>query len=166
MDHNEMVTYGRNGYLRQASTGSHNHQIHPHHSATRCFRVRPDIIDRLDDVSALQYHHEGPYDAACAERNHYNQSSPIHDCLHRHRPLDGVAFYPPGVTDPEGNTYHYPEGSNMNFMWDPGMKFTSADFANDPFYSEDRVGPLRRIGSLRKLQKALSTYKCLRKVAA
>ncbi|KAN0075066.1 hypothetical protein V8E54_007677 [Elaphomyces granulatus] len=87
------------------------------------------VIDRLDDVSELQYHHEGPYDSA--------------------------SFYPPGVTSPEGNTYDYSEGSNMhmtdrdmNFMWIPGTKFTDADFANDPFYSGDQVGLLRGIGSL------------------
>ena len=116
--------------------------VTPYHS-----RVHADIIDRLDDVSGLQYHHEGPYDAACAEKNQSGQSSPvaalshsnaeilkatppykIDDCLHSHRPLDGVAFYPPGATDPEGNTYDYSEGSNMhmtdrdmNFMWIPGM---------------------------------------------
>ncbi|KAN0072207.1 hypothetical protein V8E54_009936 [Elaphomyces granulatus] len=79
------------------------------------------MIDRLEDVSVLQYHHEGPYDAACAERNKASQYRPvatlsdsnaeilkatppykIDDCLHCHHPLDGVAFYPPGVTDPEG----------------------------------------------------------------
>ncbi|KAN0072215.1 hypothetical protein V8E54_009944 [Elaphomyces granulatus] len=161
---------------------------HHHPTAARRFRVRPDIIDRLDDVSALQYHHEGPYDAACADRNNRNQSSPvaalrdsnaeilkatplykIDDCLHRHHPLDGVAFYPPGVTDPEGNTYQYSEGSNMmtepdmTFTRDPGMKFTDADFANDPFYKGDRFGPLRGIRSLRK---ALSLCKRLRKATA
>jgi hypothetical protein len=40
----------------QASSGNY------HHHAARRFRVRPDIIDRLDDVS-LQYHHEGPYES-------------------------------------------------------------------------------------------------------
>ncbi|KAN0072840.1 hypothetical protein V8E54_008954 [Elaphomyces granulatus] len=144
-------------------------------------RVHADIIDRLDDVSGLQYHHEGPYDVACAEKNQSDQSSPvaalshsnteilkatppykINDSLHCHRPLDGVAFYPPGATDPEGNTYDYSEGSDMhmtdrdmNFMWIPGIKFTDADFANDPFYSGDRVGLLRGIGSLlNRLRKA------------
>jgi len=93
----------------------------------------------------------------------------IDDCLHRHHPLDGIAFYPPGITDPEVNTYQYSEGSNMmtepdmSFMRDLGMKFTNVDFANDPFYSGDRVGPLRRIRSLRK---ALSPCKRLRKATA
>ena len=172
--------------------------VTPYHS-----RVHADIIDRLDDVSGLQYHHEGPYDAACAEKNQSGQSSPvaalshsnaeilkatppykIDDCLHSHRPLDGVAFYPPGATDPEGNTYDYMTDRDMNFMWIPGMvschamrqpslapdrslrsalanhgisqqKFTDADFANDPFYSGDRVGLLRGIGSLvNRLRKA------------
>ncbi|KAN0068915.1 hypothetical protein V8E54_013084 [Elaphomyces granulatus] len=30
----------------------------------------------------------------------------IDGSLHRHRSLDGITFYPPGVTDPEGNTLH------------------------------------------------------------
>ncbi|KAN0072214.1 hypothetical protein V8E54_009943 [Elaphomyces granulatus] len=152
------------------------------HHAARRFRVRPDIIDRLDGVS-LQYHHEGPYDAVCADRNNCSKFSPvaalsdsnaeilkatppykIEDCLYGHHPLDGVAFYrAPGVTDPEGNTYQYPEGSNMMTETDTGSrdsklhKFTDVDFANDPFYSRD---PLRGIRSLRK---ALSLYKRLRK---
>jgi Pal1 cell morphology protein len=134
---------GRKGHPHRASIGSHNNH---HHAAHRRFRVRPDIIDRLDDVSGPQYHHEGPYDAACAERNNCSQSSPvaalrdsnaeilkatppykIDDCLRRHRPLDGVAFYPPGTTDLEGNTYRYYEGSNVmteldtNFIWSPRM---------------------------------------------
>jgi hypothetical protein len=37
----------------------------------------PDVIDRLDDVSELQYRHEGPYDAACAKRNKCSQFSPV-----------------------------------------------------------------------------------------
>ncbi|KAN0066998.1 hypothetical protein V8E54_014922 [Elaphomyces granulatus] len=160
----------------EAVTRYHSHNRH-HHDTAR--RVHPDVIDRLDDVSKLQYHHEGPYDAACAERNNCSQSSPvaalhesnaeilkatppykIDDCLHCHRPLDGVAFYPPGVTDPEGNDYDYSEGFNimtepdMNFMWIPRMqKFTDADFAHDPFYSGDRVGPLRGIRSLLSKKK-------------
>jgi len=179
---------GRKGHLHRASTGDYHSHNHHRHTSSRRSRVRPDIIDRLDDVSELQYHHEGPYDAVCAERNSYIQSSPlaalrdsnaeilkatppykIDDCLRRHHPLDGVAFYSPGITDPEGNTYHYFEGSNMmteldtNFVRDPGMKFTDADFANDPFYSVDQVGPLKRISSLRR---ALSLRRHLRKVTA
>jgi len=115
---------------------------YPRHSQL----VQPDIIDRLDDVTNFSYHHEGPYDAARPERNRYVQSSPLEavkesnaealratphhkiaDALNSHRPLDGVAFYPPGTTDRNGQEYSYEEGSNMmndfsgNFMRIPGM---------------------------------------------
>lgn len=107
--------------------------------------VNPDIIDQLDDVTNYSYHHEGPYDAVCPERNRVSQRSPLEavresneealratprdkiiDCLNSHRPLDGVAFFPPGETDRYGQTYSYEEGSNMmndygNFMRTPGQ---------------------------------------------
>ena len=107
--------------------------------------VNPDVIDRLDSASFYQYHHEGPYDAVYAERNYHTKQSPveavknstaealkatpkdkIRDCIDSHRPLDGVAFYPPGHTDMEGRTYEYEEGTNMmndygNFMRCPGQ---------------------------------------------
>ncbi|KAA8642305.1 hypothetical protein EYZ11_002917 [Aspergillus tanneri] len=133
--------------------------------------VNPDIIDRLDDAAIYQYHHEGPYDVVYAERNHDSKSSPvealrssnaetlkatppekIRDCLDSHRPLEGVAFYPPGHTDREGRAYEYEEGTNMmndygNFMRCPGLKFTDEDFKNDPFYNQPLPKPF---ASLRK----------------
>lgn len=94
--------------------------------------VNPDIIDELDDVTSYSYHHEGPYDAVCPERNRVSHHSPLEavresneealratprdkivDCLHSHRPLDGTAYFPPGTTDRDGQTYEYEEGSNM-----------------------------------------------------
>lgn len=51
----------------------------------------------------------------------------IADCIWHSRPLDGVAYYPPGSTDPDGNTYDYEEGWNMmtedrgDFRRWPGM---------------------------------------------
>jgi hypothetical protein len=94
--------------------------------------VNPDIIDELDDVTSYSYHHEGPYDAVCPERNRVSHNSPLEavresneealratprdkiiDSLHSHRPLDGTAFFPPGTTDRDGQTYEYEEGSNM-----------------------------------------------------
>lgn len=94
--------------------------------------VNPDIIDELDDVTSYSYHHEGPYDAVCPERNRVSHHSPLEavrasneealratprdkiiDSLHSHRPLDGTAFFPPGTTDRDGQTYEYEEGSNM-----------------------------------------------------
>ncbi|KAL4923441.1 uncharacterized protein BDV17DRAFT_276989 [Aspergillus undulatus] len=121
--------------------------------------VNPDIIDRLDTASRFSYHHEGPYDAVYPERNKIALHSPIDalresneealratphhkiaDSVNRHRPLDGVAYFPPGHTDHEGQTYEYEEGHNMmndygNFSRFPGFKFTDEDFKNDPFYN-------------------------------
>ncbi|KAE8145749.1 hypothetical protein BDV25DRAFT_163956 [Aspergillus avenaceus] len=139
--------------------------------------VNPDIIDRLDDAGFCQYHHEGPYDAARPEKNTNSKMSPleavkgtneealkatpedrIRDCIDSHRPLDGVAYYPPGTTDREGQTYNYQEGANMmndygNFMRFPGMKFTDKDFENDPFYNSPLPRPfaaLRKAFSRRR----------------
>ena len=116
-----------------------------HKSLRHSQLVQPDIIDQLDNVTAFSYHHEGPYDAARPERNRFSQSSPLEavresnaealratpqhkiaDAVNSHRPLDGVAFYPPGTTDRNGQEYCYEEGSNMmndfagNFMRLPG----------------------------------------------
>lgn len=106
--------------------------------------MNPDIIDELDNAALYSYHHEGPYDAVYPERNRISKHSPVEavrdsneaalratprhkiaDSLSSHRPLDGTAFYPPGVTDREGHTYDYEEGSNFmneygNFMRLPG----------------------------------------------
>ncbi|KAF7594968.1 hypothetical protein BBP40_007776 [Aspergillus hancockii] len=139
--------------------------------------VNPDVIDRLDSASFVQYHHEGPYDAVYPERNLDSKVSPIEavrrtneealkatpgdkikDCFNKHRPLDGVAYYPPGSTDRGGQTYDYEEGDNMmndygNFTRCPGMKFTDEDFKNDPFYNTPLPRPfasLRKRLSLRR----------------
>ncbi|PGH03366.1 hypothetical protein GX51_04097 [Blastomyces parvus] len=135
----------------------------PRHNSTY---LPPDVIDLLDDITPFHYHHEGPYDAASHFRNRSSSrsssrrsSNPIDalkssneealkatppgkiaDCIWNARPLDGVAFYPPGSTDPAGNTYDYEEGWNMmtedrgNFKRWPGMKFRDEDFKNDPAY--------------------------------
>ncbi|KAL4752117.1 hypothetical protein BDW72DRAFT_75214 [Aspergillus terricola var. indicus] len=116
--------------------------------------VNPDVIDRMDTAAQFSYHHEGPYDAVYPERNRISIHSPldalresneealkatprhmIADAIGRRRPLDGVAFYPSGYTDPEGQTYDYEEGPNL--MADsclfPRQRFTDEDFRNDPF---------------------------------
>ncbi|KAL1999474.1 hypothetical protein VTN02DRAFT_4453 [Thermoascus thermophilus] len=165
---------------------SNVHETNPyrrrhHHSSRSKTRVRPDVIDRLDDVGDFQYHHEGPYDAVYPERNRNSKKSPIEalkesneealratpidkimDSIERHRPLDGVAFYPPGHTDREGRTYNYTESTNMvaeeygNFVRVPGFKFTDEDFQNDPFYQDSLRQPKRRpslrrvLGTLRR----------------
>ena len=89
--------------------------------------VGPDTIDSLDTVGGA-YHHEGPYDATLLARNTAVDSSPvaavresniealkatprerINDSLRAHRPLDGVALVPPGVSDRNGQVYDYEE---------------------------------------------------------
>lgn len=101
--------------------------------------IAPDTIDTLDNVGLGQYHHEGPYDATLLARNNSFSSSPVAavagtttetlkatphekivDSVTSHRPLEGVAVYPPGTTDPEGRTYHYQEGENMMIDLNPG----------------------------------------------
>lgn len=119
-------------------------QRRPRYTSSRHSQlVHPDIIDQLDDVASC-YHHEGPYDAVRPERNRSTQHSPLEavresneealratprdkivDCLNSHRPLDGTAFFPPGTTDRNGQTYDYEEGFNMmndytEFMRLPG----------------------------------------------
>lgn len=149
--------------------------------------VNPDIIDELDDITVYSYHHEGPYDAARPERNRVTQLSPLEavkesneealratprdkiiDSIQCHRPLDGTAFFPPGTTDPNGQSYEYEEGSNMmneygNFLRLPGkvsfffslsaktqsltvlQKFTDEDFKNDPFYTQPISNPFTQL---------------------
>lgn len=94
--------------------------------------VQPDVIDRLDDVGLIRYHHEGPYDAVYPERNRDRKTSAveavknttaetlkatpperIRDCLDNHRPLEGVAVYASGGTDPNGRMYDYEEATNV-----------------------------------------------------
>ncbi|CEJ57799.1 hypothetical protein PMG11_06479 [Penicillium brasilianum] len=145
--------------------------------------VNPDIIDKLDDVTSYSYHHEGPYDAVCPERNRISHHSPLEavresneealratprdkiiDSLHSHRPLDGTAYFPPGTTDRDGQTYEYEEGSNMMdeygmFMRLPGQKFTDEDFKNDPFYNQPIPNPfvqLKKKLSLRRNKRRSS----------
>ncbi|KAF7196772.1 hypothetical protein HII31_01911 [Pseudocercospora fuligena] len=92
-----------------------------------------DTIDRLDPaIGGRAYHHEGPYDAALLARNTSYKSSPVaalqnsneealkatpqenvKDSLDRHKPLDGVAVVPPGMSDRFGRTYNYEEGADL-----------------------------------------------------
>lgn len=110
------------------------------HHATKKHHIRPDTVDLLDSTSASgSYHHGGPYDATLFARNNSYNSSPvaavssttaaalsatsperIADSLSQHRPLDGVAAYPPGTEDRNGHTYHYEEGENMMVELSPG----------------------------------------------
>lgn len=91
-----------------------------------------DVIDRLDKSGVSQYHHEGPYDAASIARNKNVKYSPIAavkdsneealratphenivDAVTRHRPLEGVANIPPGMTDRFGRVLNYEEGADL-----------------------------------------------------
>ncbi|KAF2674921.1 hypothetical protein BT63DRAFT_420180 [Microthyrium microscopicum] len=91
-----------------------------------------DQIDVLDTTPGGQYHHEGPFDATLASRNVNQKYSPvaavqesnmaalkatppenIADAVRQHRPLDGVAVVPPGMSDRYGRTYNYKETNLM-----------------------------------------------------
>ncbi|KAK2758695.1 hypothetical protein FQN54_003385 [Arachnomyces sp. PD_36] len=100
--------------------------------------VGPDMIDRLDNVAGFSYHHEGPYDATYRAKNISRRQGPVYalkhsteealkatprdkiiDSLEGKRPLDGVAFFPPGTTDRDGQRYDYKEEYGMTNE-DPG----------------------------------------------
>ncbi|KAF7714344.1 Uncharacterized protein PECH_003050 [Penicillium ucsense] len=173
----------RDGSRRDNSSGRRPRrlQVRPPYASQY---VQPDIIDRLDDASFGAYHHEGPFDAASPQRNRVSKNSPIEavkesieetlratprdkiiDTIESHRPLDGVAYYPPGTTDREGQTYQYEEGSNMMdeyglFMRTPGKKFTDEDFKNDPFYNQPHpnyLSNLKRKISLKRWKERRGT---------
>ncbi|EXJ88292.1 hypothetical protein A1O1_05222 [Capronia coronata CBS 617.96] len=106
--------------------------------ATKKHHIQPDVIDSLDDSGGSAWHHGGPYDATLYARNNSSNSplaavadsnaealkatpkEKIIDSVVRHRPLDGVAAYPPGFEDPMGNSYEYEEGENMMVENSPG----------------------------------------------
>lgn len=86
------------------------------------------MIDRLDNVGGFSYHHEGPYDATYRATNTSKKHGPVYalkesteealkatprdkiiDSIEGRRPLDGVAFFPPGTTDRDGQRYDYKE---------------------------------------------------------
>ncbi|KAJ6134555.1 hypothetical protein N7523_000877 [Penicillium sp. IBT 18751x] len=142
--------------------------------------VNPDIIDQLDNVTSYSYHHEGPYDAVCAERNLDSKHSPLEavresneealratpkdkitDCLNSHRPLDGTAFFPPGHTDINGETYDYQEGPNVvrsdyglgGYMRQTQDRFTDDEIKNDPFYLRPLSNPFSQLKKKLSLRK-------------
>ena len=99
---------------------------------TKKHHIQPDTIDNLDTVGSGAYHHSGPYDATLLARNNTRDSplaalkdsneetlkatprENILDSLRGHRPLDGVAAYPPGSVDRlTGHRYDYEQGENM-----------------------------------------------------
>ena len=137
-------------------------QAYPHDSGL----VNPDIIDQLDSAGMGLYHHEGPYDAVCAERNRTSKPSPIEalresnaealkatprerivDSVENNRPLDGTAYFPPGHTDQVGHRYDYEEGANMmndygNFVRFPGLVCLFLPLF-DPILTLFRNSPMR-----------------------
>ncbi|CAG8895036.1 unnamed protein product [Penicillium nalgiovense] len=132
----------------------------PRRSRTNKYPARPER-NRFSQSSPLEAVKESNAEALRATPHHK-----IADALNSHRPLDGVAFYPPGTTDRDGQEYSYEEGSNMmndfsgNFMRLPGTKFTDEDFKNDPFYNRPLVNPfseLRKKINLR-LKKRRNTH--------
>lgn len=125
----------------------------------------PDTIDRLDNVWGA-YHHEGPYDATLYARNSSAKISPvqavqstneealkatpleaIQDSLLRHRPLDGVAVIPSGMTDFAGRRMDYVEGPNMmvehggNYKRWPGVDYHPDDIKGkgEPSYTVEKA---------------------------
>ena len=108
------------------------------HHKRRKSRVGPDMIDRLDNIGGISYHHDGPYDATYRANNLSTRHGPVYalkhsneealratprdmviDSIKGRRPLDGVAFFPPGTTDRDGQKYDYKEEYGMTTE-DPG----------------------------------------------
>lgn len=136
--------------------------------ATRKHHIQPDTIDNLDNTGDTAWHHGGPYDAALFARNNSTNSplaaladsnaealkatpkEKIIDSVQRHRPLDGVAVYPPGGVDRMGNVYDYQEGDNMMIeggpvgsaykRW-PGVQYHPDDVKGkgEPSYSIEKA---------------------------
>ena len=130
--------------------------------------VAPDTVDALDTVGG-GYHHQGPFDATLFARNNSARVSPIvavtgsnaealratprekvMDSVQGHRPLDGVAAYPPGAADRNGHVYKYQEGENMMVegapeggayrRW-PGVQYLPEDVKGkgEPSYSVEKA---------------------------
>lgn len=74
----------------------------------------------------------------------------ILDSVRGHRPLDGVAAYPPGEADPNGHVYNYEPGENMMIeggpeggaykRW-PGVRYLPEDIKGkgEPSYSIEKA---------------------------
>lgn len=142
--------------------------------ATRKHHIQPDTIDNLDNTGGTAWHHGGPYDATLFARNNTSNSplaaladsnaealkatptEKIIDSVRGHRPLDGVAAFPPGGVDRNGNVYNYQEGENMMIeggpeggaykRW-PGVKYDPDDIKGkgEPSYSIEKALKEHRI---------------------
>ena len=143
--------------------------------STRKHSIRPDSIDNLDDAAPSFYHHGGPYDATLFSRNNTKNSplaalkdsnnealkatprEKIADSVEGHRPLDGVAAYPPGAMDRNGHTYNYVQGENMMIAegagggaykrW-PGVQYHEDDIKGkgEPSYSIEKAFKESKLG--------------------
>ncbi|KAF3035151.1 hypothetical protein E8E11_001167 [Didymella keratinophila] len=146
-----------------------------HHLRKKNFQGA-DVIDRLDKTGVSRYHHEGPYDAASIARNRDKKYSPvaavqdsneealratprenIQDAIERHRPLEGVATVPPGMTDKFGRVYNYEEGTDMqrdplnkgDYKRVPGVQYHPDDLKGkgEPSYTiEKQLKDHKRFG--------------------
>lgn len=132
--------------------------------STKKHHIRPDSIDKLDEVGA-SYHHGGPYDATLFARNN-SKDSPIQavagtnaealratphekimDSVKGHHPLDGTASYAPGQMDRNGHVYRYQAGENMmtdlggNYKRWPGVQYHPDDIKGkgEPSYSIEKA---------------------------
>jgi Pal1 cell morphology protein len=120
--------------IRRGKSLNHGHHYDPQQKRrSRRVSLQPiDTIDTLDFSPGGPYHHEGPYDATLISRNLNQLTSPvaavadsnaaalkatprenIMDAVLKHRPLDGTASVPPGVTDGLGRKYSYEESNMM-----------------------------------------------------
>ncbi|RJE23327.1 Pal1 cell morphology protein [Aspergillus sclerotialis] len=141
------------------------------------FNKGQDLIDSLDLTSEPR-HHEGPYDAVHPARNktkyspmdavknqtaehaHAHPRQETQTEVASHRPDPNRPLFPPGTVDNQGFVYNeIDEGANYLFdtMRLPGYKFTEADFANDPFYTDPYPEPIAR--TQRKLAKLAEKVK-------
>jgi hypothetical protein len=142
-----------------------------HHLRKKNFQGA-DTIDRLDNTG-FSYHHEGPYDAANLSRNRDPMHSPVAavkdsndmalratprenivDSVTKHRPLEGVAIVPSGMTDRFGRIYDYEEGADLmrepggDYKRYPGLEYLPGDLKGkgEPAYSFDKAQKAKKHG--------------------
>jgi hypothetical protein len=168
----------RGGSLRERYPGDHSHRPldtlrKDSKTAYRTPHLRKknfqgaDIIDRLDKTTS-SYHHEGPYDAANISRNLNWKHSPVAavadsnaealratpreniiDAVYKHRPLEGTANVPPGMTDRFGRVLDYEEGTDLqrdplnggDYKKWPGVQYHPDDLKGkgEPSYTIERA---------------------------
>jgi len=132
-----------------------------------------DLVDSLDGSPFGQYHHEGPFDATLASRNQNPYTAPvaavaesnaqalnatapehIRDAVNGHRPLDGVAEYPPGEADASGRTYNYRE---TNLMTDEGGDLGKYKGLEDKFEPTEDDQEMQKQANLYEIRDGTTT---------